>query len=59
MIFNINERTEYQKFIIDYLVENNGYIQRSNKDFNPYYAMDINCLFDFLLIILLPIEIVV
>lgn len=48
MLFKINERTEYQKFIIDYIVENNGYIQRSNKDFNPYYAMDIDCLFDFL-----------
>ena len=48
MIFKINERTEYQKFIIDYLVENNGFIQRFNKDFNPYYAMDIDCLFNFL-----------
>lgn len=48
MMFNINERTEYQKFIIDYLVENNGYIQRLNKDFNQGYAMDIDCLFDFL-----------
>ena len=48
MIFKINERTEYQRFIIDYLVENNGYIERLNKDFNPFYAMDIDCLFDFL-----------
>lgn len=48
MIFKINEKSEYQKFIIDYLVENNEYIQRYNKDFNPYYAMDIECLFDFL-----------
>lgn len=48
MIFNINERTEYQKFIIDYLVENNGYIQRSNKDFNQGYAIDVDCLFEFL-----------
>ena len=48
MKFNINEKQEYQKFIIDYLIENNGYIQRSNKDFNPYYAMDIDCLFNFL-----------
>lgn len=48
MKFNINEKNEYQKFIINYLVENNGYIQRTNKDFNPYYAMDIDCLFDFL-----------
>ena len=48
MKFNINEKDEYQKFIINYLVENNGYIQRTNKDFNPYYAIDIDCLFDFL-----------
>ena len=48
MKFKINEKSEYQKFIMDYLVENNGYIQRKNKDFNPYYAMDIECLFDFL-----------
>ena len=48
MIFKINERSEYQKFIIEYLVENNGFVQRFNKDFNPYYAMDIDCLFDFL-----------
>ena len=48
MIFKINEKSEYQKFIIDYLVEKNGYIQRENKNFNKYYAMDIDCLFDFL-----------
>ena len=48
MMFKINERSEYQKFIIEYLVENNGYIQRFDKDFNPYYAMDIDCLFNFL-----------
>ena len=48
MKFNINEKQEYQKFIIDYLIENNGYIQRFNKDFNPYYAIDIDCLFNFL-----------
>lgn len=48
MIFNINEKNDYQKFIIDFLVENNGYIRRLNKDFNHYYAMDIDCLFDFL-----------
>ena len=48
MKFNINERHEYQKFIINYLVENNGYIQRSNENFNQYYAMDTDCLFEFL-----------
>ena len=48
MKFNIDERKEYQRFIIDYLVENNGYIEKTNDDFNQYYAMDIDCLFDFL-----------
>ena len=48
MKFGIDEKKEYQKFIINYLVENNGYIQRSDKDFNPHYAMDCDCLFDFL-----------
>lgn len=48
MKFGIDEKKEYQKFIIDYLVENNGYIQRSNKDFNNHYAMDYGCLFNFL-----------
>jgi len=48
MKFKIDEKSEYQKFIIDYLVEKNGYIQRLNKDFNQYYAMDIDCLFNFL-----------
>lgn len=48
MMFNINEREEYQKFIIDYLINENGYVQRYNKNFNQYYAMDIDCLFEFL-----------
>lgn len=48
MKFNIDEKNDYQQFIINYLVSNNGFIQRSNKDFNPYYAMDVDCLFDFL-----------
>jgi len=48
MKFNINEKNDYQQFIINYLVNNNGFIQRSNKDFNSFYAMDIDCLFDFL-----------
>lgn len=47
-MFNINEREEYQKFIIDYLINENGYVQRYNKNFNQYYAMDIDCLFEFL-----------
>ena len=46
--FGFDEKHEYQKFIIEYLVEENGYIKRSSKDFNPIYAMDQECLFDFL-----------
>lgn len=48
MKFSINERKEYQRFIIDYLVKENEYIERSKDNFNRYYAMDIDCLFDFL-----------
>ena len=48
MIFKINEKSEYQRFIIDFLVENNEYIERKNENFNQYYAMDIDILFDFL-----------
>lgn len=48
MKFSIDEKREYQKFIIEYLIKNNGYIQRTNKDFNRDYAMDCDCLFNFL-----------
>ena len=48
MKLSIDEKREYQKYIIEYLVENNGYVQRFNKNFNPDYAMDIDCLFEFL-----------
>lgn len=48
MKFSINEKKEYQRFIIDYLVRENGYIERTDKDFDRNYAMDIDCLLDFL-----------
>ena len=31
---------EYQKYIIDYLVSQNGYIERNGKQYNRLFAMD-------------------
>ncbi len=39
---------EYQRYIIDYLVESNGYIERKNKHFDRLFAMDRELLFKFL-----------
>lgn len=39
---------EYQKFIIDYIEKNNGYIKRTNDNFDRHYAMDKELLFKFL-----------
>ena len=39
---------QYQRYIIDYLVENNGYIERSDDNFDRYYAMDKELFFKFL-----------
>lgn len=39
---------QYQKFILDYLENNNGYVVRKNKDFDRLYAMDKEMLFKFL-----------
>ena len=45
----IREKEDYQKYILDYLKDKNGYIIRnSNTDFNSAYAMDIEMLFKFL-----------
>ena len=44
----INERYDYQKFIMDYLVDNNGYVRRTNDNFDRYFAMDKELLFKFL-----------
>lgn len=44
----ITEKKDYQKYILDYLQNNNDYIIRNAKtDFNSHYAMDIELLFDF------------
>lgn len=44
----INER-KFQRYMIDYLVNNNGFIERKNRDFDRYYALNPNDLYDFLL----------
>lgn len=44
----INERYEYQREIIDHLVEENGYVQRNHKCFDKKYALDRELLFEFL-----------
>ena len=44
----IKEKEDYQKYILDYLKDNNNYIIRDAKsDFNSHYAMDIELLFKF------------
>jgi type I restriction enzyme R subunit len=45
----IKEKEDFQRYILDYLSDNNGYIIRDAKsDFNNHYAMDIELLFKFL-----------
>lgn len=44
----VNERV-FQRYVIDYLVNNNGFIERTNKDFDRYTAINPNDLFDFLI----------
>lgn len=39
---------EYQRYIIDYLFTNNGYIERKDANFNRNYAVDKELLFRFL-----------
>lgn len=39
---------QYQHHIIDYLQKNNGYIVRTNADFDRYFAIDREMLFQFL-----------
>ncbi|MDU2184082.1 MAG: hypothetical protein E7E28_05860, partial [Negativicoccus succinicivorans] len=43
-----DEKFEYQRDFVAHLVEENGFIERKNKDFNRAYAMDIDLLFTFL-----------
>ena len=43
------ERHDYQRYIIDYLVNENKFIERdSKKKYNPIYAMDTELLLKFL-----------
>ncbi|MCI7095466.1 MAG: DEAD/DEAH box helicase family protein [Clostridiales bacterium] len=39
---------QYQRYIIDYLIENNGYIERTDANFDRYFALDKEMLFKFL-----------
>lgn len=43
----LNEK-DYQRYIIDYLVQKNGYIERKNSNFDRYFAIDRDMLFSFL-----------
>lgn len=43
-----DEKFEFQKEFVDHLVNENGFIERKNKDFNQAYAFDIDLLFQFL-----------
>lgn len=42
------DEKQYQRYIIDYLIENNGYIERTDANFDRYYALDKELLFKFL-----------
>ncbi|MDY4004245.1 MAG: DEAD/DEAH box helicase family protein [Ligilactobacillus saerimneri] len=44
----IDERYEYQREIIDHLVQENGYVERSHRDFDKNYALDRELLYKFL-----------
>ena len=50
VLFNpLTETRDFQRLIIDYLVEKNGYVERNAKtDYDPVYAMDIELLLGFL-----------
>ena len=45
---NLLSETDYQRYVIDYLVENNGYVERKNDNFDRLFAMDRELLFKFL-----------
>lgn len=45
---NLLSEKAYQRYIIDYLVKNNKYIERKNADFDRLFAMDKEMLFKFL-----------
>lgn len=44
----IDERYEYQREIINHLVQENGYVERNHRDFDRNYALDRELLFEFL-----------
>lgn len=45
----IKEKEDFQRYILDYLKNKNGYVVRDAKTcFNSHYAMDIELLFQFL-----------
>ena len=45
---NILSEKQYQRYIIDELVNNNGYIERKDTAFDRYLAIDRELLFKFL-----------
>ena len=45
---NLLSEKDYQRYIIDYLVEHNKYVERKNADFDRLFAMDKELLFKFL-----------
>ena len=45
---NLLSEKEYQRYIIDYLVKHNKYVERKNADFDRLFAMDREMLFKFL-----------
>ncbi|MTI66596.1 MAG: type I restriction endonuclease subunit R [Firmicutes bacterium] len=44
---SLKERS-FQSIIKDYLINDNGYIEGFNSDYDKHYAIDTKCLFDFL-----------
>lgn len=44
----LREKEDYQKLIIDYLEDENGYVRRKSTSFDSGYAMDLDMLFGFL-----------
>ena len=45
---SIETEKEYQAFILERLTQDNGYVLRTNKNFDRYYALDREMLLQFL-----------
>lgn len=45
---SILSEKEYQKFILEYLEQNNGFLVRTNANYDRFYALDREMLFEFL-----------